>query len=341
MNARTVSLDFLRIIACFFVILMHSPLPDNGTPGFVLSGLSYLTAPCIGLFFMVSGALLLRNASNKDVEYRPFDTSLFLQKRFSKILIPTLLWGGIGYLLRYCGIDNFENAILWFMFVLAGLYLLTPILSRWLDSASINEEFGYLLLWAVSLCVPFIKLFLLVSIDVHSWVYYFSGYAGYFVLGHFMMRIQSEVADSKSVICPRGRKWLKCLLMIAFLIISVALPLCVLFFHWQVDFYSLFWYLSITVALCCIVWWKVIEWGAGRCSWLHNTRWITDISRLSFGIYLVHIFVMRNILWEMSWMRQMYGPLQIIVCAVLTFLISWGVCWLISKFPFSKYLIGV
>ena len=40
------------------IILMHSPMPDSA-PGYVLSCLSYLTAPGIGLFFMISGALLL------------------------------------------------------------------------------------------------------------------------------------------------------------------------------------------------------------------------------------------------------------------------------------------
>lgn len=48
--------DLLRLLACLMVIAMHAPLPDSAEGnGLFLSTLSYLTAPCIGLFFMVSG----------------------------------------------------------------------------------------------------------------------------------------------------------------------------------------------------------------------------------------------------------------------------------------------
>ena len=79
-------LDTVRVLACFMVILMHSPMPDNNAPGMFLSTISYLTAPCIGLFFMVSGALLL-----------PVRTGMFtfLKKRFTKIIFPTLFWTAI------------------------------------------------------------------------------------------------------------------------------------------------------------------------------------------------------------------------------------------------------
>lgn len=60
MKQRDITLDMLRIIACMMVVLMHSPIPSsNNANGLLLSSVSYFTAPCIGLFFMVSGALLL------------------------------------------------------------------------------------------------------------------------------------------------------------------------------------------------------------------------------------------------------------------------------------------
>lgn len=57
---REISLDVIRLIACLMIVLMHSPMPGCGSSGMVLSGISYLTAPGIGLFFMVSEALLLK-----------------------------------------------------------------------------------------------------------------------------------------------------------------------------------------------------------------------------------------------------------------------------------------
>lgn len=49
----------------------------------VLSAINYLTALGIGLFFIMSGALLLK----KNVE-RSFETRGFLPRRFTKILVP-------------------------------------------------------------------------------------------------------------------------------------------------------------------------------------------------------------------------------------------------------------
>lgn len=59
MKQRDLSLDIIRILACALVVMMHSPIPSDNADGLILSSISYFTAPCIGLFFMVSGALLL------------------------------------------------------------------------------------------------------------------------------------------------------------------------------------------------------------------------------------------------------------------------------------------
>lgn len=59
MKNRDLALDIIRVLACVMVVFMHAPLPSAQVNGMFLSSLSYFTAPCIGLFFMVSGALLL------------------------------------------------------------------------------------------------------------------------------------------------------------------------------------------------------------------------------------------------------------------------------------------
>lgn len=60
-NQRTVYLDIIRVIACIMVIMMHAPIPGAGAEGHgpFLVLISYLTVPCVPLFFMVSGSLLL------------------------------------------------------------------------------------------------------------------------------------------------------------------------------------------------------------------------------------------------------------------------------------------
>lgn len=88
MRQRDTSLDLIRIIACTMVVLMHSPMPTENANGLLLSSLSYFTAPCIGLFFMVSGALILPPPIASES-----NTALpFLRKRLKRVLMPTLVW---------------------------------------------------------------------------------------------------------------------------------------------------------------------------------------------------------------------------------------------------------
>ncbi len=186
MHPRSLHYDIMRIIACLMVIITHSPIPDAGWFGPMLSGLSYLCAPCIGLFFMVSGALLL----NK--QYDSFSAFLFLKNRFTKIFFPTLFFFILGSAMNFFGIKNSEIAILWFMYVLSGLYLLTPILYRWVCNANKREIEFYLLLWGISLLYPLIKLYINLDESDVSWIYYFHGYVGYFILGFYLSKFGNK-----------------------------------------------------------------------------------------------------------------------------------------------------
>lgn len=320
---RDVALDVLRIIACLMIVLMHSPMPGLNTAGIVLCGISYLTAPGIGLFFMVSGALLLKRNVDK-----PFETRTFLQRRFTKILVPLVFWSIVGWGMEQCGVKNAELSILWFMYCLAGMYLLTPILSRWLSLASVKEVEFYLLLWLLTLCVPFVKLFFPVNESDTSWLYYFHGYVGYYVLGFYLKHYWEKHMSKRRMMA----------LLVVFIAISVMLPIILLMLNVEVDFYSLFWYLSITVALQSVVWWSVVKRLMKNVPQL--PRFVVELSKLSFGIYLVHILVMRNFLWETTWMQGMHGVVQIVVCTILTFVISALISWGISRIKYVRVIIG-
>ena len=320
---RYIVLDVIRLIACLMIVLMHSPMPGLGTSGSVLCGISYLTAPGIGLFFMVSGALLLKVNVG-----RPYETRKFLRRRFTKILIPLVFWSFVGWGVEQYGIDNTELSILWFMYCLAGMYLLTPILSRWLSVASKKEIEFYLLLWLVTLCVPFVKIFFPVNESDTSWLYYFHGYVGYYVLGIYLQNYLEQRMSAGGII----------MFSVVFVCVSVVLPIVLLVLNVEVDFYSLFWYLSITVALQCVVWWSVVKRLMKNVANL--PRFVVELSKLSFGIYLIHILVMRNVLWKTEWMQGMNGIVQIVVCTILTFIISALISWGISKIKYARTIIG-
>lgn len=101
-----------------------------------------------------------------------------------------------------------------------------------------------------------------------------------------------------------------------------------------------FWYLSIFVAIIAMTWFAIIQ---KNVSLIHSSRikkYIIRFSNYSFGIYLIHILVMRYILWKVALISQLGGVIQIILTFILTIVISYLLISCVSKFKFAQYIIG-
>lgn len=327
-KTRYVEFDLIRCAACLLIVIMHSPMPSVKSNELFLSSISYFTAPGIGLFFMVSGALLLPIKTN---------TSTFLRHRFTKILFPTLFWSLFYLICKACKGNTVDwvqsilslpfsaqgNIVLWFMYTLMGLYLLSPILSRWLQSCSKKELQFYLLLWAITLCYPLLNLILSINTHVNGILYYFTGYAGYFVLGYY---------------CKNYAKTLKWKWILPLALLAVAAPVCCKLFSIEVDFYQVFWYLSIFVVILCVCYFKA---GMDIGCRMKPSAVLTKLSNLSFGIYLSHLFIMRTLLWNWDFIQNINSFfLQTLAIIVLTFIGSALLSYLISLLPGAQYIIG-
>lgn len=286
--------------------------------------ISYLTAPCVPLFFMVSGSLLL--PCKKEM------TAInYLKKRLGKVAGPT-----IAFSLSYMAINESTNwsisilsipfsaqghGILWFMYTLIGLYLIVPIISPWIRQASKRELEIYLLLWIITQCYPYLSLFLEINSSNTGILYYFTGYAGYFLLGYYLNCYPVP---------------LKLLLPLA--ILMLPLPLLNKIFDLDLDFYSAFWYLSAPVTIMTAAWFVGLK---RLCEKFALNMKLSTISGLSFGIYLIHIFIMRTLLWNWNVITEIPNYyLQTTVVALFTFIGSYVVCKIISYLPYSQYVIG-
>lgn len=329
MNNRDYSLDIIRILACGLVVLMHSPIPGPQASGVFLSALSYLTAPCIGLFFMVSGALLMPVKT---------DYGSFLLRRFDKIAIPTLIWSLIYISLRLLESKSELNIIqslasipfspqgegvLWFMYTLAGLYLVAPILSAWVKKASQREISIVLGLWGITLCYPILNFGLLTDSSTSGILYYFTGYGGYFLLGYYLRKYPRAIPT-----------WIA----ISIAVIGLILIPILKYYKIEFDFYQLFWYLSIFIAAFAVTIWNIIK---EYISIKILPGFIIRLSNLTFGIYLIHILIMRHWLWNSIWIISIDNYIvQTFTIFILTFIISWISCWLISYLPVAKWIIA-
>ncbi len=342
---RIIYLDILRVMACCMIVLMHSPHPNAGNSGHVVVPICFLTAAGLCLFFMVSGALLL-----------PVQTSVFefLKKRVSKIVFPTLFWT-LFYLAVSLFIDKVSlseigqsfvsipfskqgHGILWFMYTLIGLYLLSPILSGFLKRATRQEVKFYLILWTITLLYPWLKEWVVIDESPHGVLYYFTGFVGYYVLGYYLHTYKPKVH-----------------LLVSLLLIFVPMIGLVayeLMGHegWQSS--GRFWYLSVFVAMMCVGWFSLAQ-RKNNCVPMKESAQITNCHRGSdygmlklmsnccFGIYLIHIFVMRYVLWKVDLIVFGFGGIGQILCTwLLTLLISFAITYAISLFPYSEYIVG-
>lgn len=138
--------DNLRAIATVAVILLHASAPLVPREGFNFDWwtgnlIQSLVRFCVPIFFMLTGLLLF------DKEYELFS---FLKKRFSRIIYPFLFWSffyilfDIGLKIRHGEQLDLLSALkfminqykggsyyhLWFIYVMIGLYLITPVIRR-------------------------------------------------------------------------------------------------------------------------------------------------------------------------------------------------------------------
>ena len=328
MSQRILYLDLLRIIACVMIVFMHSQRPGMGIPAWFLSGSSYVTAAGIGLFFMISGALILGKAKALS-EGQELDTFSFLKHRLLKIVVPLAFWSLLYWSLS--SIDSSGLGVMWFLWTIGGLYLLSPILLRWLQHASLREVELYLGIWAISLLYPFIKLIMPVGEGDTSWIYYFHGYVGYFILGYYLSLAPMER------LC--NYRWAFFALLFIF---TLCAPCAVLMLGLVVDFYSLFWYLSLPVALPCVAWFV----GFRCLEQLFTARLstfapqITKLTAMTFGIYLSHILVMRVGLWNVDILSEISGIPYLIICTIITLFVTSLFVWIVGKIPGGMWVVG-
>ena len=164
-NNRIVFLDWLRVIACFMVMVVHSsecvysndysfsfPSELGRWSVCLING---FVRPAVPLFLIASAYLLIPLRT---------DTKTFFRKRFMRVVIPFVIWlfmyavlPGLWGEFSNEEVKNnlshiFINFIprashLWFIYMLLGIYLIMPVLSPWLERVSRREEEVFLGIW--------------------------------------------------------------------------------------------------------------------------------------------------------------------------------------------------
>ena len=360
---RIVFLDYIRVFACFLVILVHASENFYGAPGStdmagpqsflaneadrlwvsVYDGFSRMAVP----LFMIVSAFLLAPMKEEQSMWR------FYRQRCLRILPPffifmllystlPMLWGQIDGETSMKDLSriflNFPTLAghLWFMYPLISLYLFIPIISPWLRKATAKEERFFIGLFLLSTCMPYFNRWFGEVWGQCFWneyhiLWYFSGYLGYLVLAHYI-HVHLTWNRSKRLVIGIASMVVGALLTIYSFYVQ-AIPGVTLVTP----------EIEIGWAFCTI---NCVLLTAGTFlafTCIGNSkspRLITEMSKLSYGMYLMHIFWLG--LWVTVFKHDLALPtVAAIPCiAVSTFICCYVTTKIISLIPGSKWIIG-
>lgn len=328
-------IDAVRSFACLCVITTHAPIPDSTGGGeFFVSAFNYYSvAGASILFFMISGSLVL---------YKEKPVIPFLRKRISRIVLPMVIWTIITLAINYFSGDVSQGTFwkricmipfapqvgtYWFIYVIFGIYLVTPILASWLNRCSKRDVEFYLLIWGTTLLLPYLKLidsrFSTLVDYSHGYLYYFYGFLGFAVLGYYLRRYVN-IKEYK-----HWHYFLICVLVLlpVILLCTNFIPHGIVHNRMAVNI--------VLLAICYFIIIKHAKLNKKMCLICY------DFAQHSFGIYLVQILVMRKCLWPLLAPLNIHYAIQIPLVVILTAFFSYLLVHLISKLPYSKYIVGL
>jgi surface polysaccharide O-acyltransferase-like enzyme len=188
------------------VILLHAsiePIPATVIPGsssvlvqwWSVNIYDTIARPCVPLFVMLSGALLLQPSKVNE------PLKVFFKKRVTRIALPFLFWMGTYFawdiLVEHQaltgqflieGIVGGPYVHFWFFYMLIGLYLVTPLIRVFVAHADKRLMKYFFALWLIGVSVvPLLNL--LLTHDLNNSLFLITGYIGYFLLGLYLLNI--------------------------------------------------------------------------------------------------------------------------------------------------------
>ena len=374
-NQHIVWLDVVRFIAMFTVVCCHCTDPFNFYPGTApnigeikLWGAIYgsVLRPCVPLFVMITGALLLPVRG---------DASTFYKKRIPRVFYPFLIWSVLYNLfpwitgllglnpqiildffpyageevmqqsfsvsLEYILMIPFNFSILavhmWYIYLLIGLYLYLPVFSAWVEKASERAKLMFLLAWGVTLLLPYYYQFVsnylwgTCSWNSFGMLYAFAGFNGYLLLGHYLKNLEWSLKKTLAIGIP--------MFAVGYAVTFLGFRHITALPEYTDEMLELFFtYCSLNVVMMTIPVFmlaKRVKVNSERMK-----KALANLTVCGFGIYMIHYFFTGPSVVLMRAINMPIG-LQIPVAAILAFAVSWGLVWLIYRAgKVAKYIVG-
>ena len=341
-NRRETALDILRLLATLSVITFHicsgtmRVIPSNSFNYIVTNSLFSMITWCVPIFVMISGGLFLNPK-------REFTINKLFTKNIKRFVVAFSFWTIIYQIFYHANAIftggntlNWKGYLyeaikgpyhMWYLYMVIGLYVMTPILRKITENKSITEYlivvflvFSILQNYGVN--IPVIGN-LILSIMTKLSLPLGATYIGYFILGYYI----------KNFNIPRKIEYV--------LYISTALLLifnCLVFSIDALKDISEIWsvkYLMPNIIIESVGIYTFFVKKASKIKFSERTvKIFSKLTEYGFGVYLVHALI--NELVELTgWTAVTISPF--VSVPLLTFIvygISLLVTIVIRKIPF-------
>lgn len=358
-------LDVVRFVAMFTVVCCHCTDPFNFYPGTApnideikLWGAIYgaLLRPCVPLFVMITGALLLPVRG---------EVSVFYKKRIPRVLWPFLIWSVIYNLFPwitgllgikpeiildffpYSGKEVMRQSLsisldyiaqipfnfsivdvhMWYIYLLIGLYFYLPVFSAWVEKASDKAKLWFLGAWAVTLLLPYYNQFVAqylwgtCSWNAFGMFYYFAGFNGYLLLGHYLRNLDWTLGKILAIGLP--------MFVIGYAVTFFGFRYITALPEYSDEMLELFFtYCSLNVVMMTIPVFMLCKKVNFRSEGIKKA--LANLTLCGFGIYMIHYFFTGP---SVLLVRTLGVPLgiQIPVASVMAFGVSWLIVWAVYR----------
>lgn len=336
MKKRTLWIDCLRIIGMLGVIIMHivgntiNTLGLKGTPEVIYDIVSksfYFTMP---LFVMISGGLLL----SKDINYK----DIFFKYIRRMVFVLIIFGGAFAFMEEYFLTKTIELSMIgsiikriftgdlwahmWYIYLMIALYLITPLLRKWVKHSNNNEQLWFLIILYI-LTILSGEFCGLIGIQTAFYIPINTGFVFTYLLGYYIFN--NDLSKKKETI------------LYIFSILSIIG--IILLSYFKVCNYLV----GYTSTLCIIVAIGVLYILKNRT--ITKKKIISNLIRMlgecSFGIYIIHQFYI-NIIYKFLKMDFILTMpyLGILIYVFIVFILSLSTIYILKKIKFmNKYIL--
>lgn len=287
---RYIWLDIIKIVSCFFVIINHSHSYlfnfAQKTTATVLFDSFFLSLckSAVPIFVMTTGYLLLK----KENTYKKVFSRIF------RIIVPLIILSVLHYFVSYGksgSVFNFiglfikdpQSVYLWYLYMLIGLYLISPFVSKIVKLSSTKELTIFVSLFLLlPSAINLIPKYLGYTVSSQFFIAFFPKVMGYFVGGVLIAQL------------PLKKRFCFCALSVSI----VSILWCVLSTYitykntgkLSYDFDS--WY-YLPIVLLSVSLYYIVRFLFEQRNFSEITeKIISSISSTTFGIYLLHYLVL-------------------------------------------------